>query len=103
MQKPKQVRKEKVTTTSNHNGLKAGCVGKGYTTRRINGAIGKLESIPQNLWEAPPLPEYQNYDPLKAYAARRLILESFPETEPSRIDALIALYMRENGFSRETI
>jgi hypothetical protein len=64
----------------------------------------KLEAIPPDLWKAPPLPEGQKYDPLKAYAAhRRVILKSDPDMEPSRLDSIITLYMRNNGFMREAV
>ena len=63
-----------------------------------------LEAMPQNMREAPPLPEGQKYDPLKTYAAHRhSILKSDPDMEPSRLDALIALQMRNKGFTRDAI
>jgi hypothetical protein len=65
-----------------------------------------LEVLPENLREAPPLtlPEVQKYDPAKAYAAhRQAILKMMPGAEPSRLDAYIALQMREKGFTREVI
>jgi hypothetical protein len=63
-----------------------------------------LEHMPQNMREAPPLPEGQKYDPLKAYAAHRhSMLKSDPDMEPSRMDALIALQMRNKGFTREAV
>jgi hypothetical protein len=48
----------------------------------------KLENIPSELWEASPLPENQQHDPLKAYTAhRKHILQVSPEMErsPSRL------------------
>lgn len=66
----------------------------------------KLENIPSNLWEAPPLPEGQKYDPLLAYGAhRRAILQASPEMErsPSKLDSGIAMCMREKGFKREEV
>jgi hypothetical protein len=54
--------------------------------------------------EAPPLPSEQKYDPVKAYAAhRQALLKDFPGIEASRVDAYIALCMREKGFSREVV
>jgi hypothetical protein len=54
--------------------------------------------------EAAPLPEDQKYDPAKAYAAhRQALLKGMPDAEPSRMDAYIALRMREKGFKREVV
>jgi hypothetical protein len=54
--------------------------------------------------EAPPLLSEQKYDPVKAYAAhRQALLKSMPDAEPSRVDAYIALRMREKGFKREVV
>jgi hypothetical protein len=64
----------------------------------------RLEAVPENLREAPLLPADQKYDPVKAYAAhRRAILTTDPDVDPSRLDAYIALKMREKGFLREVI
>jgi hypothetical protein len=63
-----------------------------------------LEAVPENLREAPLLPTDQNYDPAKAYALhRQAMLKMVPDAEPSRLDAYIALQMREKGFTREVI
>ena len=58
------------------------------------------------MWEAPPLPEDKKYNSLEAYAAhRRGILKGSPELarSPSMLDAVIAMYMRGKGFSREEV
>ncbi|MDR1947254.1 MAG: relaxase/mobilization nuclease domain-containing protein [Desulfovibrio sp.] len=63
-----------------------------------------LEAAPENLREAPSLPTEQKYDPAKAYAAhRQAMLKMMPDTEPSRLDAYIALQMREKGYTREVV
>jgi hypothetical protein len=63
-----------------------------------------LEALPAHMREAPPLPEDQKYDPVKAYAAhRQALLKAMPDTEPSRLDAYIALQMREKGFTQELV
>jgi hypothetical protein len=63
-----------------------------------------LEAVPENLREAPPLPTGQKYDPVKAYSAhRQTMLKMMPDVEPSRLDAYIALQMREKGFTRDVI
>jgi hypothetical protein len=63
-----------------------------------------LEALPAHMREAPPLPSEQKYDPVKAYAAhRQTLLRDMPDAEPSRVDAYIALRMREKGFKRETV
>jgi hypothetical protein len=54
--------------------------------------------------EAPPLPNEQKYDPAKAYTAhRQALLRDMPDAEPSRLDAYIALRMREKGFTQEAV
>jgi hypothetical protein len=63
-----------------------------------------LEALPEHIREAPPLPNEQKYDPVKAYAAhRQALLKAMPDAEPSRLDAYIALKMREKGFIREVV
>jgi hypothetical protein len=63
-----------------------------------------LEALPEHMREAPPLPGEQKYDPVKAYAAhRQALLKAMPDIEPSRMDAYIALRMREKGFKREVV
>jgi hypothetical protein len=63
-----------------------------------------LEALPPQMQEAPPLPTGQKYDPVKAYAAhRQAVLKDLPNAEPSRLDAYLALCMREKGFNRETV
>jgi hypothetical protein len=63
-----------------------------------------LEVLPPQMQEASPLPSGQKYDPVKAYAAhRQAVLKDLPNAEPSRLDAYIALRMREKGFKRETV
>jgi hypothetical protein len=63
-----------------------------------------LEALPEHMREAPPLPEDQKYDPVKAYAAhRQALLKDMPDAEPSRLDAYIALRMREKGFTQEDV
>jgi len=66
----------------------------------------KLENLPPNMWEAPPLPEDKKYAPLEAYATyRQGILKNDPELahSPSMLDAVIAMYMRGRGFSRDDV
>ena len=63
-----------------------------------------LETMPERMREAPPLPAGQKYDPHKAYAAhRQAALKNAPDLEPSRLDAYIALCMREKGFKRKIV
>ena len=63
-----------------------------------------LEALPEHMREAPPLPGEQKYDPVNAYAAhRQALLKAMPDAEPSRLDAYIALQMREKGFKREVV
>ncbi|MCL2123072.1 MAG: MarR family transcriptional regulator, partial [Desulfovibrionaceae bacterium] len=63
-----------------------------------------LEALLEHLREAPSLPTDQNYDPVKAYAAhKQAILEGTPNLTPSHLDAYIALYMRNKGFTREVV
>jgi hypothetical protein len=63
-----------------------------------------LEALPAHMREAPPLPEDQKYDPAKAYAVhRQALLKGMPDAEPSRLDAHIALRMREKGFTQELV
>jgi hypothetical protein len=63
-----------------------------------------LEALPAHMREAPPLPAGQKYDPVKAYAAhRQALLKDMPDAEPSRLDAYIALRMREKGFTQELV
>jgi hypothetical protein len=63
-----------------------------------------LEALPEHMRKAPPLPEDQKYDPGKAYIAhRQALLRNMPDAEPSRLDAYIALQMREKGFKREVV
>lgn len=63
-----------------------------------------LESVPPQLQEALPLPVDQKYDPVKAYTAhRQSLLKDIPDAEPSRLDAYIALRMREKGFKRDVV
>jgi hypothetical protein len=63
-----------------------------------------LEALPEHMREAPPLPGEQKYDPVKAYAAhRQSLLKAMPDAEPSRMDAYIALRMREKGFTQEVV
>jgi len=66
----------------------------------------KLENLPPNMWEAPLLPEAKKYDPLEAYATyRQGILKNNSELahSPSMLDAIIAMYMRGKGFSRDDV
>jgi hypothetical protein len=63
-----------------------------------------LEALPEHMREAAPLPSEQKYDPGKAYAAhRQALLKDMPDAEPSRLDAYIALRMREKGFTQEAV
>jgi hypothetical protein len=63
-----------------------------------------LDALPAPMREAPPLPDGQKYDPVKAYAAhRQTLLRDMPDAEPSRLDAYIALRMREKGFTQEVV
>jgi hypothetical protein len=63
-----------------------------------------LEALPAHMREAPPLPSEQKYDPVKAFAAhRQVLLKAMPDAESSRLDAYIALQMREKGFKREVV
>jgi hypothetical protein len=63
-----------------------------------------LEALPAHMREAPALPSEQKYDPVKAYAAhRQALLKAMPDAEPSRLDAYIALRMREKGFTQEAV
>jgi hypothetical protein len=63
-----------------------------------------LEALPEHMREAPPLPGEQKYDPVKAYAShRQALLKFMPDAEPSRLDAYIALQMRDKGFYREVV
>jgi hypothetical protein len=63
-----------------------------------------LEALPEHMREAPPLPEDQKYDPVKAYAAhRQSLLKAMSDAEPSRMDAYIALRMREKGFTQDVV
>jgi hypothetical protein len=60
--------------------------------------------MPERMREAPTLPSEQKYDPVKAYAAhRQAALKNAPDLEPSRLDAYIALCMREKGFKQEVV